>query len=630
MALQLRFPFGEFVEVVPTHVEPNTGNFFVQLNNSDSAKLDKLMEEIGNYVTEASSEDRQRRLKVGEVCLAKYEDEVWYRARILSVDSSGSCYQIFFIDYGNSDVVDAKYTLAAPERFLTLPPQCFECELADARPVGGQWSTEALTKLEELLIEQTLTAEAVSLKPNNVIILRLFQDATRSSLIAERLVAAGNLERNDNIQSLGHSSSTVTTRRYNYLDLDENSFEDVYISHVENPGKFYCQLVKNTTALQKLMEDLDVTYQEAAEDDYPLTSCSQDNPCCARYSEDNMWYRAVITGESPTASGRIEVCFVDYGNSENVHLSSLKELDPRFLDLPVQALEGNLYGVKPNSSNDDWPTNAIEQFFDLANDKHLVSFVSKCQYNMADMYLFDASDQAKDVNLSQVMVDSNNARATKPLDDYKRRRTGRRKSSFGIINLVPNSHEDALITSAESPSEFYCQLLKHSKDLDALMNILAKYYDRTVDVDDTITLPQPGMLCCAKYTEDDGWYRGLITAVDIANSEVGVLYVDYGNSETLPMGRVKELKPQFTMLPQQAIPCSLYGITPNAPTWKQDAIQEFQNAVLEKELTIHIVSQSESQRYNVRLLETVGDNEYSINTLLVQKGNESRYLCLPV
>ena len=623
MAWQIPFPFDESVEVVPTHVEMVSGNFFVQLNNSDKDKLDKLMEDIENYVPGVQDKTGQRDLKVGEVCLAKYVDDVWYRARILEIDPSGVRNQIFFLDYGNSDVVDAKHTLAAPERFLSMPPQCFECELADVRPLGGHWSSEALTRLEELLVEQHLTAEAVSLKTNNVIVLRLFQDANKSSQVAEQLVAAGYAERTPT-SSIG---SATTTQHYSFFDLDGSIYRDVFITHTVHPGKFYCQLLNNTTALQKLMEDLDVTYREAAEDDYPLTSCCENNPCCARYSEDNMWYRASITGESPSASGVIEVQFVDYGNSENVHLSNLKELDTKFLDLPVQALECCLYGIKPNTNSEEWSSGAIEQFTSLIHDKHLVSYINEYKDNMAEIYLFDTSDEAKDVNFSQKMIDSNNAVATKPLDAYKRAGSRRRKSSFGIINLVPNSKEEVLVTGAESPSEFYCQLLKHSVELGTLMNNIAEYYEETVEIDDTITLPQPGMLCCAKYTEDDGWYRALITAVDIASREVEVLYVDYGNSEVLSMQRIKELKPQFTALAQMAIPCSLYGISPNAASWKEGAVQEFQSAVLDKVLTIHVVSQSESQRYNVSLLEKVGQSEYSINKQLVQKGMVSFCLC---
>ena len=621
MAWRLCFPVDEAVEVTVTHVERDTANFFVQLINSDSSKLDDLMEEIVSFVSRGSGDSKAKTLKVGDVCLAKYVDEVWYRGKVLGVDRNG--FKVFFVDYGNSDLVAKNDVRQAPEKFLSLPPQAYECELANVKPTGGQWGTELLVKFEELIIEQTFVAQAVSLKTNNVLVLSLFQDATMTALAVEPLISAGYLKRTDDISAYVQSGPN---RSYKFLQLDNFSFEDVHISYCENPNKFYFILLKNTTALHKLMEELQITYGEATEDEYPLTSCCQDNPCCAKFSEDNMWYRAMITSETPSTSGEITVQFVDYGNLENVHISNLLELDDRFLELPMQALECSLYGIRPTNGKDEWPHDAIDLFETLTNEKHLVSYVNKVVNNTCEVFLFDTSEETKDINYGQVLVDEGKAIAVKSLTDYKKaHHSQRRKSSFGIINLVPNSSEAVILTNAESPSDFYCQLLKHSSDLDKLMDDLSKYYDGISDVDDTITLPQAGMLCCGCYTEDDGWYRALILASDIASRQVEVLYVDYGNIEQLPIARIKELKPQFASLPQQAIPCCLYGVSPSAASWTDKAIEEFQNAIVDKELVIKVVSHNESQRYSVSLMETVGEEEYSINKLLVQKGKDLLY-----
>lgn len=45
-----------------------------------------------------------------------------------------------------------------------------------------------------------------------------------------------------------------------------------------------------------------------------------------------------------------------------------------------------------------------------------------------------------------------------------------------------------------------------------------------------------GVACCAQYTTDDGWYRAIILHID-PSGYVGVLYVDYGNSEYVPPDR---------------------------------------------------------------------------------------------
>ena len=46
-----------------------------------------------------------------------------------------------------------------------------------------------------------------------------------------------------------------------------------------------------------------------------------------------------------------------------------------------------------------------------------------------------------------------------------------------------------------------------------------------------------GMPCCAQFTFDDCWYRGEIIQLQNSGDSVGVLYVDYGNSEIVPLSR---------------------------------------------------------------------------------------------
>lgn len=50
------------------------------------------------------------------------------------------------------------------------------------------------------------------------------------------------------------------------------------------------------------------------------------------------------------------------------------------------------------------------------------------------------------------------------------------------------------------------------------------------------------MLCCARYTEDDMWYRAQIQSVEHQRPlEVKALYVDYGTTEVLKADRLEDL-----------------------------------------------------------------------------------------
>ena len=78
--------------------------------------------------------------------------------------------------------------------------------------------------------------------------------------------------------------------------------------------------------------------------------------------------------------------------------------------------------------------------------------------------------------------------------------------------------------------------------------------------------PSVGDVCCAKSTQDEIWYRALVTAVSGEKDAVEVLYVDEGNGEGLPLSRLRPLEEKFRKLPFQALCCELSGVKLNRET----------------------------------------------------------------
>ena len=59
-----------------------------------------------------------------------------------------------------------------------------------------------------------------------------------------------------------------------------------------------------------------------------------------------------------------------------------------------------------------------------------------------------------------------------------------------------------------------------------------------------------GLACAAQFSADDKWYRAKV--VDLGPSGVvTVFYVDYGNSESLPLDSICKLLHRFLTLPAQ-------------------------------------------------------------------------------
>lgn len=92
--------------------------------------------------------------------------------------------------------------------------------------------------------------------------------------------------------------------------------------------------------------------------------------CVAQYSVDSLWYRALIKSVDSSSA---TVYFVDYGNTESVNFSKIREIDPDFTQMTAQALKCKLAGTKTS-----WTVDDIKTLRDLLEKSWLeVEFVSE-------------------------------------------------------------------------------------------------------------------------------------------------------------------------------------------------------------------------------------------------------------
>ena len=166
------------------------------------------------------------------------------------------------------------------------------------------------------------------------------------------------------------------------------------------------------------------------------------------------------------------------------------------------------------------------------------------------------------------------------------------------LQITKGSKEHVYVTFYESRESFYCQLVKYSTQLDDLMDKLEEFYRPLGDEEECLNNSQIGHTCCAMFTEDDGWYRAVVTKVSGKN--LVVRYLDYGNSEELPITRVKRLLPCFAETNAQSFQASLVGATSVSP-------ESVKAAVDGKELTVRVTDRNSNGVYMVELYEMNGN-----------------------
>ena len=98
-----------------------------------------------------------------------------------------------------------------------------------------------------------------------------------------------------------------------------------------------------------------------------------------------------------------------------------------------------------------------------------------------------------------------------------------------------------------------------------LMHLTAEHCSVAGQISTLAALVQPvglaaGALCLAQFSGDNQWYRGRVEAADTrdpARPQCSVFFVDYGNREQVPGGRVRAIEPQLAAVPPQAVLCTL-------------------------------------------------------------------------
>ncbi|XP_057327962.1 maternal protein tudor-like isoform X2 [Microplitis mediator] len=337
---------------------------------------------------------------------------------------------------------------------------------------------------------------------------------------------------------------------------------------INSPTDFHVQLKPDNLELDPVMDKIAQLY-ETGGNNLPQSNAKVGVSCIAQYSEDFKWYRAVIQSVESTG---VTVRFVDYGNIEIVSFDKIKELEADLAKLPVQAINCKLLGA----SKTTWDTNEINEFTSLTDMKLLEAefiaqendvyevlirevvnnepvgpYINETYCNPAD--LSQAKEVAKNKNRSSrgskpaTHVSSTNYA---PLD---------RKWSEPVINL--SVEEDVIVTWLTNPDNFYCQLLRTSKDFRTMMNEIQKIYARRQPAQDNIAV---GSSVIAIFADDGAFYRAEVIKVKSGNYEVR--YVDFGNTATVKSREIFRVDEKFMDLPKQAVLCCLKNVVPRGGT----------------------------------------------------------------
>ncbi|XP_074845088.1 tudor domain-containing protein 15 [Carettochelys insculpta] len=343
---ELTFKPGAVLDVICCHIV-SPSDFLCQLQNK-LPELKNLMEQIQSYY-----EVHTNPYKTGHIaCVAKHsKDGKWYRAAVLKQVSKNEV-DVLFVDYGNQERVFLKDLQAVLPDFLTLESQAFRCSLKNINesslfcPV--LWTKEACRDFGNFISASsgllTCVIYAVVLIRSNC--LCNLVDLQSPSIDAQQFLIEHGHGQSQLIRLTKALQPSVSLFSFCYssFNIEVGSEENIYITYIYSPAKFYCQLNRNTEIIDKLMKKI------AEISNLPKSSECDLNKmrlCLAKYFGDGLFYRALVS--SMGSSSYLLAYFVDFGNKQMVERDKLMPIPDYARDLlltPMQAIKCYMSDLK--------------------------------------------------------------------------------------------------------------------------------------------------------------------------------------------------------------------------------------------------------------------------------------------
>lgn len=543
------------------HVDTD-GIIWVQLT-ANAVVLEEVMEKLNEI---GSSSNRTFSPAVpGVPCLCQYsEDERFYRAEIKETLPTEGTAVVQYVDYGNVDHVQIKNLALLPEEFTTIPRQAICCSFR--KDIRNKWSQYTQTHLEAFIEQEcTLTLVKGSENEGENVIVRL---AVGGVDILSHI--ASELEIDVSVRSeTAEGNINILEASVPVLSLSYNSEITAYVSHVDNDS-IWIQLSDQSTDLEEMEEKL----SECALS--PLTHAPEINCLYAcRFADDGRLYRAVVREVDDKVG--VTVHYIDHGNESHAELEHLYSLSSAFLSLPRQAIQCHF-----NKKKKEARPVTIQSLDELLNQELVLSLTESCEEDNRNILLSCMLD-GKEVFSEQeqsLSVESNEK--GEKLSDHE----VRFENKIGSVTSAVTPVDDATLAYPSClPVRFnetfracVCHVerdsiwIQHADNLEDLEEIMKKLNESP-----PVTLhtnPVRDSLCVSQFSIDGMYYRCIVQEIDDMLSAV-IHFIDYGNSEQVPVTDLYEIPDYCRSLPRQAVQCYF------KKEMKQGDVQSLLNQVLE-------------------------------------------------
>ncbi|KAK5646934.1 hypothetical protein RI129_005398 [Pyrocoelia pectoralis] len=347
---------------------------------------------------------------------------------------------------------------------------------------------------------------------------------------------------------------------------------------VANEKKLFIQPTEHSETVTNLLDTLFNHYDTTTLEEPLKPEVGQ---YYAVHSTDGNWYRgAVLSVEDDNAT----LLYIDYGNSETVSNSELRDLTQEFKELHMLALEVTSANIDESFVEQEvtatvwYGESCWEAEIQKASDTtEIVAVVAETE---------NVESVVQDVETNEAQLDQ----VSQPVEE---------PNALGV---------PVCLSHADSPNEFYLQLYEAVETIENLQATLQEEVEGYADLEN----PGAGILCAAQYSVDQQWYRAQI--LDADGEITSIRFVDYGNTDAITT-HIKTLPPDMLALEQYARRCSLLIKPIDEEEWNTTGCERFEALTQTEMLSVEIIHQDEKTTY----VQLYADGQ-DVAEILLQEG----------
>ncbi|XP_033092679.1 RING finger protein 17 isoform X4 [Trachypithecus francoisi] len=369
------------VSVTVCHIN-SPGDFYLQLiEGLDFLFLLKTIEEF--YKNEAGENLEILCPVQDQVCVAKFEDGIWYRAKVTGLPGHQEV-EVKYVDFGNTAKITIKDVRKIKDEFLTAPEKAIKCKLAYIEPYKRtmQWSKEAKEKFEDKAQDKFMTCSIIKILEDNVLLVELFDSlgppemtttSINDQLVKEGLASyeIGYILKDNSqkrIEVWDPSPEEIISNEVHNLNpvsakyLPNENFQSLYnkelpvhICNVISPEKIYVQWLLTENLLNSLEEKMIAAYENSK---WEPVKWENNMHCAVKIQDKNQWRRGQII--RMVTDTLVEVLLYDVGVELVVNVDCLRKLQENLKTMGRLSLECSLVDIRPAGGSDKWTATACD------------------------------------------------------------------------------------------------------------------------------------------------------------------------------------------------------------------------------------------------------------------------------